>query len=66
MKRETIVKKILEYVAENCIKEEEYGGRMEDWCFFCGRYQERKHKGEQHNKSCLALKARKLLNNGDK
>jgi len=66
MKRETIVKKILKFVAEEWEFESEYAGRMEDYCRFCGKYQEREHKGEQHNKSCLALKARKLLNNEDK
>lgn len=45
------------------MKEEEYDGRMEEWCFYCGVYNENgKYK---HDKSCLWARANKLTKEKD-
>ena len=40
--------------------ESEYAGRMERWCFFCGKYNEPRI-GINHSNSCIWLKARESM-----
>lgn len=56
------IKKIIKFVATTWTRDCEYAGRMENWCTYCGTYQE--GRGVQaHKKNCLSLKARKILEN---
>ena len=59
MKNKELIKKIIKKVAKNWEYESEYAGRMETWCFYCGKYQDK--KWNVHEKNCLSLKARELL-----
>ena len=60
------VLKIIKHVAKHWTHDCEYAGRMENWCDYCGKYQDpAKHK-EEHNKGCLSLKARAILKKLDK
>lgn len=52
--------KILKSVANGPIHEEEYAGRMEDYCMYCGKWQDPK-KPEEHNDDCISMLARKVL-----
>jgi hypothetical protein len=49
------------FIAENWKNEQEYDGRMETWCFYCGKHQE-PHGPESHNEGCLHIKALSILN----
>jgi len=51
---EAIEKKALDFIANNMGKEEEYAGRIETWCFYCGAYQDPK-EGIIHKKDCLHI-----------
>ena len=56
------IKKILKFVATNWDNEQEYDGRMETWCYFCGQYQgDTITPRGKHEKTCLSLKARSML-----
>lgn len=49
---------VKEVVATDPMKEEEYDGRMEEWCFWCGVYNDNgKYK---HAKDCLWIRAANL------
>ena len=54
---------IIKFVAENWENEQEYAGRMETWCFYCGKYQEPREP-QSHKEDCLHLKALKLAELG--
>jgi hypothetical protein len=43
-------------VAENWSLEQEYDGRIERWCFYCGKYQ-KPNEPESHKDGCLHIKA---------
>lgn len=49
------------FVAETWENESEYAGRMETWCFYCGKYQEPREP-ESHNEGCLHVKALAIIN----
>jgi hypothetical protein len=51
----------VKFIAENWENEQEYAGRMETWCFYCGEYQE-PGKPETHNDGCLHIKALAIVN----
>jgi hypothetical protein len=51
----------VEFVAENWMLEQEYDGRIETWCFYCGKYQKR-NEPESHKEGCLHIKALAIQN----
>jgi hypothetical protein len=55
-------KNIIEFVANNWRNEQEYGGRMETWCFYCGEYQGERGDENNHQHDCLHLLAVELFN----
>jgi len=50
----------IRFMAEVWENEQEYGGRMETWCFYCGAYQD-PSKPETHKENCLHVKAVNIL-----
>jgi len=40
---------------------QEYDGRMETWCWYCGEYQGESGEENNHPPNCLHLKALRLL-----
>lgn len=51
----------VKFIAENWENESEYAGRMETWCFYCGKYQEPREPFS-HNEGCLHVKALAIVN----
>ena len=56
---QNLINEIIQFVAENWENEQEYDGRMETWCFYCGAYQH--PRSPEHDENCLHLTARKIL-----
>ena len=51
----------VKFVAEAWENESEYAGRMETWCYYCGKYQEPREP-ESHNEGCLHVRALAIVN----
>lgn len=56
----TEAKQFIEKIATDWEHEEEYAGRMEDYCTYCGTWQEPR-KPKSHDEDCLHLKAVEFL-----
>ena len=55
------LREVIQFVSEFWENEQEYGGRMETWCFYCGEYQGEKANENNHKVDCMHLKATALL-----
>ncbi len=60
----------IKFIAENWENEQEYAGRMETWCNYCGKYQGERygHAGVEatHEENCLHLKALAIVETATK
>lgn len=54
--KEIIMDEFVKFISEIWEDESEYAGRMETWCYYCGKYQEPRQP-ESHENDCLHVKA---------